>query len=79
MVFQIRTEAEGFGPLPAFADREQAISYAKVLLGRLPDDADPSTTVIVVDIAGNECFNYTLAAWRWAVMAIGDKAYSASS
>jgi hypothetical protein len=76
MAFQVHIEAEGFGALPAFADRKQAISYAKGLLAQLPDDADPSTTVIVRDTEGGEIiFNYTLVAWRWAVMAIGERAY----
>jgi hypothetical protein len=73
MVFQVRIEAEGFGPLPGFADLEQAI--AKGLLAQLPDDADPLTAVIVTDTQGRTAFQYTLAAWRWTVIAIKDKAY----
>ena len=76
MAFQVHIEAQEFGPLPAFADRKQAISYAKGLLAQLPDDADPLTTVIVIDAEGNEFFRYTLAAWRWTVTAIKDKAYA---
>lgn len=75
MAFQVRIEAEGFGPLPGFADLEQAISYGKGLLARLPDGADPLTAVIVTDTQGRRAFHYTLAAWRWTVIAIKDKAY----
>jgi hypothetical protein len=79
MAFQVRIEKEPFEPLPAFADRNAAIGYAKGLLARLPDNANPLTAVFVEDTNGGEPFYYTLAAWRWTVIALKDKAYAAWS
>jgi hypothetical protein len=79
MPFQVRMFWDRYDPHPAFADREKAISYAKGLLAQLPDDAHPETEVSVLDPAGAIVFNYTLIAWRWAVMVVEDKAYTSQT
>jgi hypothetical protein len=69
MPFQVSIFWDGYEPHPAFADLDQAISYAKGLLARLPDDAHPETEVSVLDVTGVVVFSFTLVAWRFAELA----------
>jgi hypothetical protein len=75
MLFQVTITRADSGPQPAFADRSQAIHYAKNLLANLPEDAHPETEVTVLDESGNEVFRYSLAAWRLAIAFVGEKVY----
>jgi hypothetical protein len=74
MPFQVRMFWDGLEPHPAFADLDQAISYAKGLLARLPEDAHPETEVSVLDANGVTVFSTILVAWRFQMMVTRDKA-----
>jgi hypothetical protein len=74
MSFQVRMFWDGYEPHPAFADLEQAKSYAKGLLAQLPEDAHVETEVSIIDASGLEVFNFSLAAWRFQMLVTGDGA-----
>ena len=78
MPFQVRMFWDGFDPHPAFAEYRGALAYAKGLLAALPDDAHPETEVLIFDPAGEVVFRLPLIAWRFAVLAAGDRAYTES-
>lgn len=67
MPYQVRMFWDGYDPHPAFADLDQAISYAKGLLARLPEDAHIETEVQVLDSNDRIVFEYTLGALRLAL------------
>jgi hypothetical protein len=74
VLFQVNMFWDEYLPHPAFADLEQAVSYAKGLLAQLPEDAHPETEVSVSDTDGRTVFNYTLNSWRFETLMIGDVA-----
>lgn len=75
MLFQVSMVWDECAPHPAFTDLQRAIAYAKGLMAQLPEDAHPETEVDVSDANGKVVFTYTLNAWRFAVLLVGDSAY----
>jgi len=76
MPFQVTMFWDENVPHPAFAAREEAISYAIGLLAQLPEDASPNADVSVSNEDGTVLFNLTLLGWRFAVLAAKERAYT---